>query len=72
MTDAKVPSRLKAFVVKWEMAFYALAVIEALAALVAVVFVFPDVSNLWVSIFVLVSGSTSIVASAISAIKSRP
>ena len=71
MTDAKVPSRLKRFVVKWEMVFYAVTVFEALAAIVLVIVVFPDVSNLWVAIFVLMGGFTASVASAISAIKSR-
>jgi hypothetical protein len=71
VTDAKVPGRLKRFVIRWEMVFYAVTVAQTLTAIVLVVLLFPDVSNLWVSIFVLTSGFTAAVASAISAIKSR-
>jgi hypothetical protein len=71
VADAKAPGRLKTFVTRWEMAFHVTTVLIYAAAIVAVVVLFPDVSNLWVSIFVLTSGFTAAVASAISAIKSR-
>lgn len=62
---------LRRFVIRWEMTFYLLAVASALASVVALVLFFPNVSNLAVSIFVLVSSFFSITAAAISAIKTR-
>lgn len=52
-------SRLVAVIKKYRLLFAAATVLFNAAALAAVVFVFPNVSNLWVSIFVLVSGFTS-------------
>lgn len=64
-------SRLQRFVIRWEMPFYLFAVIAALAGVAVLVFVFPDVSNLTVTVCVLVSGAFSTMAAAISAIKTR-
>jgi hypothetical protein len=52
-------SRLVAFIKRWRVPFAAVSVGLYAVALVTVVFVFPDVSNLWVSVFVLVSGFTA-------------
>ena len=71
MADAKAPGRLKTFVTRWEMAFHVTTVLIYAAAIVAVVVLFPDVSNLWVSIFVLVGTLTSAIVAMIGAIKSR-
>lgn len=53
------------------MAWHAVTLSFFGVALVLVVVLFPDVSNLWVSIFVLVGSFTSAVAAMIAAIKSR-
>lgn len=52
-------SALVRFIKRWRVPFAASSVLLYAVALVTVVFVFPDVSNLWVSIFVLVSGFTA-------------
>ena len=46
-------------VVRYRLAWAMVTMLLQLGAIVAVVFVFPNVSNLWVSIFVLVSGFTA-------------
>jgi uncharacterized membrane protein len=69
--SAKAPSRLVAFVTRWEMAWHTATLLFFLAAIVAVVVLFPDVSNLWVSIFVLIGSFTAAVAAMISSIKTR-
>ena len=68
---ARAPSRLRAFVTRWEMAWHVTTITLYVAALVAVVWLFPDVSNTWVSIFVLVGSFTAAMAGMISAIKSK-
>lgn len=50
---------IKRYRVHWAI----LTMLLNLGAILTVVFVFPGVSNLWVSIFVLVSGFTSSVTS---------
>lgn len=62
---------LKRFIIRWELWWYGLTIALYLAALGLVVVVFPDVSNLWVSIFVLVGSFTAAVSAAASAIKSN-
>jgi hypothetical protein len=52
-------SSLVSFIKRWRIPFATVTVLLQAAAIIAVVFVFPDVSNLWVSIFVLVSGLTA-------------
>ena len=44
---------------RFRIGFAAISVLLYAAALALVVLVFPDVSNLWVSVFVLVSGFTA-------------
>ena len=63
--------RLRQFVTRWEMTWYIATVMLYLTAVALLIAFFPDVSNLWVSIFVLVGGLTSSVAAMISAIKTR-
>ena len=69
--DAKTPSALVKFVTRWEMTFHATTVALYIVSLSLVIVLFPDVSNLWVSIFVLVGSCTAAVAGMIAAIKSR-
>lgn len=71
MSDAHTPSRLVRFVTRWEMAWHVGTVLAYVVALVLVVALFPDVSNLWVSIFVLFGSFTAATAGMIAAIKSR-
>lgn len=52
-------SKLVDFIKKWRVEWAVFTVITYLIAMLLVVLVFPDVSNLWVSIFVLVSGATA-------------
>lgn len=47
------------FIRRWRIPFALATVALQTGAVVLVVVVFPDVSNLWVSIFVLVSGLTA-------------
>lgn len=44
---------------KWRMVWAVFTVVLNFAAILMVLFVFPDVSNLWVAVFVLASGFTS-------------
>lgn len=69
--SAKAPSALKEFVTRWEMAWHTATLLFFAAALIAVIVLFPDVSNLWVSIFVLIGSFTAAVAAMISSIKTR-
>lgn len=52
-------SRLVRFIKRYRLGFAALTAALYMAAILLLVFVFPDVSNLWVSVFVLVSGLTA-------------
>ncbi len=62
---------LKRFIIRWELWWYGVTIALYLGALALVAVVFPDVSNLWVSIFVLVGSFTAAVSAAASAIKSN-
>lgn len=54
---------LSRFVRRWRVPFAVITVLLQLLAVILVVVVFPDVSNLWVSVFVLLSGlATSVSA----------
>ena len=66
--SARVPVRVRKFARRWAMAWHCFTLLVFFAALVAVVVVFPDVSNLWVSIFVLVGSFTAAVAAMLSQI----
>jgi uncharacterized Tic20 family protein len=52
-------SKIVDFVKKWRMEFAVFTALTYFVAMVLVIVFFPDVSNLWVSIFVLVSGFTA-------------
>ena len=52
-------SKLVRFIKKWRIPFALLTAGLYATAIVLLVVVFPDVSNLWVSVFVLVSGFTA-------------
>lgn len=54
---------LVGFVKKWRVKFAVATVLLYAVAIAILVFAFPDVSNLWVSIFVLASGFTAGLAS---------
>ena len=56
------PSKLVAFIKRYRVAWAVITMMLNLLAIVLVIFVFPDVSNLWVSIFVLFSGFTASVS----------
>ena len=62
---------LKRFVMRWEVPFYIFAAACYTGVVPLLVFAFPDVSNLWVSIFVLVSGLFSTIGACASALKSN-
>lgn len=66
--SARVPRSLVKFAQKWAMVWHIFTLLVFAAALVAVVIAFPDPSNLWVSIFVLVGSFTSAVAAALAQI----
>jgi sugar phosphate permease len=57
------PSKLVRFIKAYRIHWAVLTMVLNLAAIVLVVFVFPEVSNLWVSIFVLVGAFTASVTS---------
>ena len=52
-------SRTVHIIKKYRVGFAVVTAVLYAVAMVLVVFLFPDVSNLWVSIFVLVSGFTA-------------
>lgn len=64
-------SKLRKFVTEWEMVWHVATLGVYAAALATVIIVFPDVSNLWVSVFVLVGSFTTAVTAMIAAIKTR-
>lgn len=55
-------SVLVRFIKHWRIRFAVMTVIFNLAALLLVVVVFPDVSNLWIAVLVLVTGLTGSLA----------
>lgn len=58
--NRKAPNTfLVAAIKKYRILFAVATVVFNIGALVLVVLVFPDVSNLWVSVFVLISGATA-------------
>lgn len=50
---------IAAFIVRWRLVYAFITVMLNALAIALVVLVFPNVSNLWVSIFVLFSGFTA-------------
>jgi hypothetical protein len=53
------PSKLVAFIKRYRLAWAVLTLAANAIAIGMVVFVFPDVSNLWISIFVLFGAFTA-------------
>lgn len=53
------PSKLVGFIKRYRVSWAVITMLLNALALVVVVFVFPDVSNLWVSIFVLFGAFTA-------------
>ena len=51
-------SALVKFIKRWRIKFAVMTVIFNLAALLLVAVVFPDVSNLWIAVLVLITGLT--------------
>ena len=64
-------ARLRAFVTRYEMVWHLATVAAFGLALLLVVVLFPDVSNLWVSIFVLFGSFTTAMTAMIAALKTR-
>lgn len=62
-------NHIRGVVVRFELPWYVFTVAFYGVALVLLVVAFPDVSNLWVSIFVLVSGFTASMGTLVTAIK---
>lgn len=61
--------KVKAFVTRYEMVWHYSTLAIYGAAIITVIVAFPDVSNLWVSLFVLIGTFTASVTAFISAIK---
>jgi hypothetical protein len=53
------PSRLVAFIKRYRIAWAVVTLVANALAILLVVVVFPDVSNLWISIFVLFGAFTA-------------
>lgn len=63
--------RVRAFVARWDLPFAVFTVVLYTVMLPVLVLVFPDVSNLWVSIFVIVGTWTSAVSALATLLKER-
>lgn len=63
--------RLRAFIARWELTWYAITATAYFIAVPATIALFPNVSNLWLSVLVLFSGFTAAIGSAASAIKTK-
>ena len=63
--------RLREFVTRYELGWHAVTVALFGLALVVLVVAFPDVSNTWVSVFVLVGSFTTSVTAMIGALKTK-
>jgi hypothetical protein len=63
--------RMRNFIAKWEIPFAITTVVLYLCLIPILVVVFPDVSNLWVSIFVLLTGFTGSMTALASVLKTR-
>jgi hypothetical protein len=64
-------SGVKRFIARWELPFAVATVLLYGAAIPLVFLLFPDISNLWISILVLLLGFTAAVASLASLLKTR-
>lgn len=63
--------KIKEFIAKWELPWAVLTTMLYLGAVILLVTVFPDVSNTWVSVFVLVSGLTASLTALASVLKTK-
>lgn len=63
--------RVRKFVARWDLPFALFTVLLYTPMLPVLWFVFPDVSNLWVSIFVIFGTWTSSVSSLATLLKER-
>ena len=61
--------RLRKFVAKWDLPFAVLTVVLYGAAIPLVFLLFPDISNLWISLLVLFSGFTASISALASLLK---
>lgn len=73
MTTTAQPDkhRLRRFISRWDLPFAMFTVALYGAAIPVLVVVFPDVSNLWVSVLVLFSGFTASVSALATLLKER-
>lgn len=63
--------RMKEFIAKWEVPWAILTVLLYVIAVLMLIFVFPDVSNTWLGVFVLVSGLTASLTALASVLKTK-
>lgn len=66
---SRVKRRLKAWIIRWELWWYGSTAVLYAVAIPATVLLFPNVSNLWLSVLILFSGLTAAMGSVASAIK---
>lgn len=63
--------RVRRFIARWELPFAVVTVLLYAAAIPLVFLLFPDISNLWVSLLVLFSGFTASVTALAGVLKTR-
>jgi hypothetical protein len=63
--------RLRHFIARWELPFAVATVLLYACAIPFVFILFPDISNLWVSLLVLFSGFTASLTALASLLKER-
>lgn len=61
--------RLKALIIRWELWWWASTCALYAVMIPATILLFPNISNLWLSVLVLLGGLTSSIGSMASAIK---
>lgn len=64
-------SRVKDFIAKWEVPFGIATVALYVVAVILVFVVFPDVSNTWLAVLILVSGLTASLSALASMLKTK-
>jgi hypothetical protein len=62
--------RAKALIIRWELWWYGVTALLYFVAIPTTILLFPNVSNLWLSVLVLLGGFAGAVGSTASAIKS--
>ena len=60
---------IRKFVAKWDLPFAILTVVVYTLMIPILIFVFPDVSNLWLSLFVIIGTWTSAVSALATLLK---